>query len=37
MSSLPRQSEVTEFQPKSGGLSLTLMDQGQTNNPKHNP
>ena len=31
MSSLPRQRRVTEFQPKGGGLSLTLMDQGQTN------
>ena len=34
MSSLPRQRGVTEFQPKSGGFSLTLMDQGQTNNPE---
>ena len=25
---------MTEFQPKRGGLSLTLMDQGQPNNPK---
>ena len=25
---------VTEFQPKKDGLSLSLMDQGQTNNPK---
>ena len=33
----PRQRGVTEFQPKRGGLSLALMDQGQTNNPKCNP
>ena len=31
------QSFLTEFQPKGGGLSQTLMDQGQTNNPKLNP
>ena len=31
---LPRQGGVTEFHPKRVGLSLTLMDQGQTNNPK---
>ena len=37
MSSLPRQRGVAEFQPKGGGLSLTLMDQGQTNNPNCNP
>ena len=30
MSSLPRQRGVTEFQPKRGGFSLTLMDQEQT-------
>ena len=32
MSSMPRQRGVTEFQPKRVLLSLTLMDQGQTNN-----
>ena len=37
MISLPRQKGMTEFQPKGGGLFLTLMDQGQTNNPKYNP
>ena len=37
MSSLPRQRGVTELQPKRGGLSLTLMDQEQNNNPKCNP
>ena len=31
------QTPLTEFQPKRGGLSLTLIDQGQTNNPKINP
>ena len=30
MSSVPRQWGVTEFQPKAGGLSSTLTDQGQT-------
>ena len=34
---LPRQRGETEFHPKRGGLSLALMDQGQTNNPKCNP
>ena len=28
---------IKEFQSKRGGLSLTLTDQGQTNNPKCNP
>ena len=37
MGSLPRQMGVTEFQPKRGGLSLTVTDQGETNNPKCNP
>ena len=37
MTSLPRQRGVTEFQPKRGVLSLALMDQEQTNNPKCNP
>ena len=37
MSSLPRQRGVTEFQPERGGFSLTLTDQGQTNNRKCNP
>ena len=37
MISLPRQKGMTEFQPKGGGLFLTLMDQGQTNNPKYSP
>ena len=32
MSSLPRQRGMTEFQPKRSVLSLTLTDQGQTNN-----
>ena len=34
MSSLPRQRGVTEFHPKRGVLSLALMDQEQTKNPK---
>ena len=37
ISSLPRQVGVAEFQPKGGGLSLILMDQRQTNNPKCSP
>ena len=28
---------LTEFQSERGGLSLALMDQRQTNNPKCNP
>ena len=28
---------LTEIQPKRSGLSITLADQGQTNNPKCNP
>ena len=29
--------QITQFHPKRGGLSLTLMDQGLTYNPKCNP
>ena len=29
--------QITLFLPKRGGLSLTLIDQGQTYNPKCNP
>ena len=37
MSSMTRQRGVTEFQPKELFLSLTLMDEGQTNNPYITP
>ena len=37
VSSLSRQREVTEFQLKRRSLSLTLTDQGWTNNPNVTP
>ena len=37
MSSMTRQRGVTEFQPKELFLIITLMDEGQTNDPKTFP